>query len=114
MKVLILETLSSGVGAFFLGFFKGLGNGVILGRVKRCVNTLFVVWRENGREQVADWSRVGRGTVARSENHAVRVKQKGWKSINAHHPFLFMRSFCTLVTVNLHVNLSCYLYVKCI
>ena len=62
-KVLALETLSSGVGAFFLGFFKGLGNGVILGRVKRCVNTLFVVWRENGRE-----------LVARSENHAVKVK----------------------------------------
>ena len=36
---------------FFFGIYHGLGNGLILGRVKRCVNTLFVVWRENGRKQ---------------------------------------------------------------
>ena len=63
MKVLALETLSSGVGAFFLGFFKGLGNGLILGTVK---------WF--GAKMGAKWSRIGRETVARSEDPAVRVK----------------------------------------
>ena len=60
MKALVLRTWSLGVGAFFSGFFGGLENQLILIRVKRCVNTLFVVWSENGREMVADWSRVGR------------------------------------------------------
>ena len=59
LKVLILETLSSGVGAFFSGFFRGLRNGLILVRVK---------WFG------ANWSRIGRETVARAENHAMRVK----------------------------------------
>ena len=71
----------------FFGLFQGAGTWANSEKSKRCANTLFVVWRENGRE-----------LVARSENRAVKVKQKGWQSFKTHHLFFAVNVFTINIT----------------